>query len=272
MDLSIIIVNYKSKGFTLNCIKSIKESDLSNIRHEIIVVDNGSQDAIGEILRWQYPEVSFIQNEINLGMGAGNNVGIRRAKGDYILVMNPDTIAFKDTFQILYKYLEQHKDVGIVGPQQLNPDSTIQDSCYRWYGFFTPAYRRTPLGKLKFAQKDINRFLMRDFDHQAEREVDWLLGSFLMMRAEALKKINGFDERYFLYFEDTDLCRSIWKHNLKVVYLPAAKVIHNHSRHSAQAAWWKFIFNAMARHHIISWLKYLWKWRGSKSNFIKNKN
>ncbi len=261
MDISIIILNYKSKGDTLNCLKSIYEADFNGLQREIIVVDNASGDYLGDILAWQWPEIKFIQNKENIGFGAGNNVGLRVAQGKYLVIMNPDTIAFRDTFRKLYDYMEVNPEVGVVGPQQLNPDKTIQNSCYRWHNLLTPLYRRTPLGRTKQGQKDLERFLMKDFDHQSEREVDWLLGSFLFIRAKALKEVGLFDERFFLYFEDTDLCRRFHRAGWKVVYWPKAKIIHNHYRLSAQLPWYKFFLNPAARHHIISWLKYLWKWK-----------
>lgn len=279
MDISIVILNYKSKGLALNCIKSIKEADfgvppfLSRskrevkggeegfLKYEIIVVDNNSGDSIREILNWQYPNVKFIQNDKNIGMGAGNNVGIKQASGKYIVIANPDILVLKDTFAKLYGFMEMNSKVGVVGPQQFNPDKTVQNSCYRWYNLFTPLYRRTPLGRFKFARKDLDRFLMKDFDHKSEKEVNWLLGSFLFCRAEALKEIGLFDERFFLYFEDTDLCRRFWKKNWKVIYLPVAKVIHNHTRKSAEEPWYKFLSSPEARAHIASWIKYLKKWK-----------
>jgi GT2 family glycosyltransferase len=264
MDISIIIVNYKSKGDTLNCIKSIREADFfvgeKKLRYEIIVVDNDSEDSIGEILRWQYPDVIFIQKDSNRGLGVANNAGIKKAQGKYIVIMNPDTIAFKDTFTKLFEYMEKNPAVGIVGPQQLNPDGSIQDSCFRWHGALTPVYRRTPLGRFKFAQEDIDKHLMHDFDHESERKVDWLLGSFLFVRAKALEFIGGFDERFFLYFEDTDFCRQFHDKNWEVAYNPEAKVIHNHARQSAQVAWWKFFTNKATVYHVVSWFKYIRKW------------
>jgi len=264
MDISIVIVNYKSKGDTLNCIKSIKEADFEyggkKLKYEIIVVDNNSGDAIGEILNWQYPEVVFIQNDKNSGMGAGNNIGLKRAAGKYSVVMNPDIIVFPGVFVELFDYMEKNKTVGVSAPQQLSPDRSIQDSCYRWHGMFTPIYRRTPIGQLRIAQKDTDRFLMKDFDRKSEKKVDWLLGSFLFCRTDALARIGYFDERFFMYFEDTDLCRRFWQKNQEVVYYPKAQVIHNHARESAQVAWYKFFTNQMARHHIRSWVKYNRKW------------
>ena len=269
MDISIVILNYKSKGDTLNCIKSIKEADWNNLRYEIIVVDNNSEDSIGKILTWQYPDIIFIQNSSNLGMGTGNNVGIRRAQGNYVVIMNPDTIAMKDTFTKLHEYMQANAKAGIVGPLQYNPDKTIQDSCYRWYGLLTPAYRRTPLGRWLFAKKDLDRLLMKDFNHKTVREVDWLLGSFLFCRASAIKEVGLFDERYFMYFEDTDFCRRFWERGWRVVYYPLAQIIHNHARQSAQEPWYKFLISKSTRGHIISWLKYLKKWGLKNPEFNK---
>ena len=249
----------------MNCIKSIKEADfiLNNkeLVYEIIVVDNNSNDSIGEILNWQYKDVKFIQNEKNLGMGAGNNVGIRKTKGKYIAIINPDIIVFKDVFIKMYEYMEKNKKAGIIGPQQLSPDKSIQYSCYRWHKLLSPVYRRTPLEKFNFAKKDINRLLMKDFNHKETREVNWLLGSFCFCRAESLKQVGFFDERFFMYFEDTDLCRRFWNKNWSVVYFPEVKVIHNHARESAQVAWYKFFTNSVTMYHIKSWIKYNIKWK-----------
>lgn len=260
MDISIVILNYKSKDLALNCIKSIREADFGDLKHEIIVVDNNSNDSLGDILAWQYPDIKFIQNQKNVGMGAGNNVGIKLATGKYIVIMNPDTMVFSETFKKKFDFMEENEDIGVVGPQQLYPDQTIQESCYRWYGLFTPIYRRTPLGRLSFAQRDLERFAMKDFDRQSTREVDWLLGSFLFCRAKALEHAGLFDERFFLYFEDTDLCRRFWEKNWKVIYYPEVKIIHNHKRESAGVPWYKSFNNIAARYHMSSWLKYLKKW------------
>jgi len=260
MDISIIIVNYKSRGLTLSCLKSIKEADWSALSHEIIVVDNASNDYLQDILAWQYPEVEFVQSKINLGMGGGNNLGLARAKGKYLVIMNPDTLVFKDTFKQLYGYMEANQEVGVVGPKQFSPDKSIQASCFRWHSLLTPLYRRTFLGGM-FGQKDLARFLMVDFDKNQTMDVDWLLGSFLFMRRSALEQVGGFDQRFFLYFEDTDLCRRFWQKNWRVVYCPDASIIHNHCRASASTPWYKFFTSTTTRSHVASWFKYLLKWK-----------
>jgi len=260
MDISIVIVNYNNKGFTLNCIKSIEESAFGNLKHEIIVVDNNSDDNIGQILAWQHPKVIFIQNKNNIGMGAGNNVGLKRARGKYVVVMNPDTLAFPSTFAKLFAYMEANSNVGVVGPKQYNPDKSVQDSCYRWPSLLTPFFRRTFLGRLGLSDWEIKRYLMQDYNKKTIREVDWLLGSCLFMRTSALKEVGWFDERFFLYFEDTDLCRRFWNKKWRVVYNPEVEIIHNHNRESARYPWYAFFMNMASRQHIKSWWRYVIKW------------
>jgi GT2 family glycosyltransferase len=267
MDISIIIVNFKSQAKTLACIDSIQKSDLAGLTCEIIIIDNASggnelEDIKKNILS-NVVSCKFIQSEINLGMGAGNNVGINNSTGKFILILNPDTILEKNTIKILYNHLNDFSEAGIVGPKLLNPDGSLQYSCFRGWKAYTPILRRTFLGKI--FKKHLNGFLMNDFDHNSIKTVDWLMGSCLMFKREVLTKINGgFDERFFMYFEDTDLCRRIKKIGLKVVYNPEAKVVHNHSRHSAEKPWYLSLFiNKMTRVHIASYIKYFWKWRNA---------
>ncbi|MDP2737117.1 MAG: glycosyltransferase family 2 protein [bacterium] len=260
MDISIIIVNYKSKDLTLNCIKSIKDADWPGLDYEIIVIDNYSGDLRGDDLR-QLGDIKFIMNGRNLGMGAANNLGIRQAQGKYIVVMNPDTIAGKDVFINLFDYLENHSEVGAAGPKQLNPDGSLQDSCFRWPGLMTPLFRRTPLGKIGLGKKDLDRFLYKDYNKEKAREVNWLLGSFLFCRGEALRQAGVFDERFFLYFEDTDLCKRFHRLGWKVVFYPEVAIIHNHARQSARLPWYKFYQNKATWHHLASWARYLKKWK-----------
>lgn len=260
MDISIIIVNYKSKGLTLNCIKSIEEADFGTLKHEIIVIDNNSGDRLEEILSWQHPGVIFIQSPVNKGMGGGNNIGLRRAQGRYLVVMNPDTLAFKDTFTKLYQFMETSPSVGMVGPKQFNPDRSVQNSRYRFPKIFTLLYRRTFLGRLAFAKKAIASFMMEDVSKDHLHEVDWLLGSCLFIRTKALKEVGYFDERFFLYFEDTDLCHRFWEKNWQVFYYPEAHIIHNHNRASAENPWYVFFLHRASRQHLLSWFAYLRKW------------
>lgn len=258
MDLSIIILNYKSKEKTLRCIDSIKKDDLSGLAHEIIVVDNFSEENIENELLLKYPNINFIQSDKNLGMGGGNNLGIKNSRGNYTLVLNPDVYVRRGTIKGLYNYINHREDVGLVAPKLLNPDGSVQDSCFRDYKFLTPLYRRTFLGKFK--KNHLDNFLMRDFDRLNTKEVDWIMGSCFLARRKILDEIGGFDERFFMYFEDTDLCRRLRKQGYRVVFYPHTEAIHDHSRESASQAWFLAPFkNRLAREHIKSWLRYIFK-------------
>jgi len=263
LDLSIIIVNYNTEKKALRCLDSILKSDLENINYEVIIVDNNSKENLKNFLEKEFTaeRIKIIHSEKNLGMGGGNNLGIERSNGKLILILNPDTIVKKGAIKALYNFILSREDLGIVGPKILNPNGSVQNSCFREWTFWMPLYRRTFLGKIK--QKQVDHFLMRDFDHESEREVDWLMGSCLVMRRAILERHNlGFDERFFMYFEDADLCRAIRKLGYKVVYYPEAEIIHDHQRASSHGFWFLApFFNSLTRAHIQSWFKYFWKWR-----------
>jgi GT2 family glycosyltransferase len=147
MDLSIVIVNYKTKDKIKSCLESIKQSDLIDINYEIIVVDNNSGDNLID-LKTQIIDFKLIQSKVNVGMGGGNNLGINEAQGPFVLILNPDIILKPQAIKILYNYIKNNPEVYIVGPKLLNIDLSLQYSCSHFPGFFTPVLRRTFLGRL----------------------------------------------------------------------------------------------------------------------------
>ena len=259
MDLSVIIVNYKSADKTLKCLSAIKSADLFGIEYEIIVVDNCSNDNGLEKIKSRHPEIITLESKINLGMGAGNNAGVRLSKGEYILILNPDTYLGINSVKTLLSFMKAHRAVGLIGPRLNNHDGTLQYTCLRFPKIYTPLLRRTFLGRFMSAYLD--NFLMKEFSHREAKEVDWIMGSCLFVRKKLFDEIGGFDSRFFMYFEDTDLCRRIWQTGFKVMYVPQAEGVHDHGRASATRRWYVAPFtNALARAHIISWVKYFWKW------------
>lgn len=259
MDISIIIVNYNTKDKTFYCLDSIYRADLTNINYEIIVVDNKSPEDIESELKSRYPNVIFIQSGFNLGMGSGNNIGIKKSKGENILILNPDTEVKEKSIKLMLDYLRNNKDVGLVGPKLLRSDGTTQDSCYRFPKLFIPILRRTFLGK--FTKGYIDDYLMKNIDLSEPNAVDWIQGSSLLIKKEVLNEVGLFDERFFMYLEDTDLCKRINLSGRKVVYLPTAEVMHHHGRGSANKHWLIAPFsNKLSRIHIESWIKYFIKW------------
>ncbi|MFA5184245.1 MAG: glycosyltransferase family 2 protein [Patescibacteria group bacterium] len=263
MDLSVIIVNYKSKDKLLNCLASIRRSDLGVLTYELIIVDNHSGDDLADLSR-DYPAAKIIISPKNLGMGAGNNLGLRYATGELILILNPDTVVQERTIATMAAYLRANPGVGLVGPKIFYPDGALQASCARFPSFFIPILRRTFLGDYFKSIRD--KFTMDDYDHLSIRPVDWLMGSCLMFKREIA--LSGgrifaprFDERYFMYFEDTDLARQIWTNGRQVVYNPEAVVVHDHGRLSAKHPWYIALFvDRLTWVHIGSWLKYFIKW------------
>ncbi|MEA3449694.1 MAG: glycosyltransferase family 2 protein [Patescibacteria group bacterium] len=261
MDISIIILNYKSKVKTLICLESVLVSDLEGIKTEIIVVDNNSNDGIEAVIQDRFDFVKFIQNDKNIGMGAGNNLGVKISSGKFILILNADTRVENSTIKELYRLVKSWPAVGMLAPELVYPDKKHQDSCFRFPSFLMPLYRRTFIGR--FFKSKVNAFLVQDQSERLPLEVDWVMGSCLLIRREAIDKIGGgFDERYFMYFEDVDMARSLWQAGYKVIYYPKARVIHDHGRGSKKQAWFIAPFtNRLAREHIKSWLKYFYKWR-----------
>lgn len=229
--------------------------------HEIIVVDNASRDGSVEMMRQSYPEVTVIQNSENKGHAQGNNVGIQVAKGKYVFMMNSDIIIRSaEDIEKMVQYLERHSDVALLGPKLLNANGTVQYSCFRPYGKFTPLYRRTPLGRLTIAQRDLDRHLMSDFDHATVQAVDWLLGAALIIRKEAIQRHGAFDPRFFLYFADYELCDRLQFFGYKAVYYPFVNIVHYHRRESADGSLWGgfgSLLNYTTRVHLKDWFTYL---------------
>lgn len=267
MDLSVIIVNYNSRDKTVSCLKSIWQADLAGLSHEIILVDNNSSEEVEAAAKEIASDLIFIGSQRNLGMGGGNNLGIKKARGEHILILNPDAKVKPGAIKKMMEYSAAHPEAGIVGPKLLNADGSLQYSCLRFPNFFTPVLRRTFIGKI--AGKNLADFLMKGFNHNEAAQVDWIMGSCLLIKKSVLDRVGPFDERFFMYFEDTDLCRRVWQAGFKVVYYPAAEVIHDHARASAQKPWYIAPFTSrLSRIHIASGLKYFFKW-GVRKKKIK---
>lgn len=261
IDLPIIILNYKNAYLVREQLRFFQSSQ-TPFSIELIVVDNASHDDLSSLVR-QFPAVRFIFSDHNKGMGAGNNIGIAAAQGNAILILNPDVIVLPGAVTTLWNYLSSHPDVGMVGPRLMNPDGSLQYSCFRFHTMLTPFVRRTKMSFFSFGRKELTRFLMLDDPSCGERSVDWLLGAAVMIRAKALREVGMFDERFFLFLEDTDLCRRFWRKGWKVVYHPGATMIHYPHRLSSSETFTSF-FRRVTWIHVASWLKYLWKWRNER--------
>ncbi len=226
LDLSIIIVNYNVKEFLQNLLHSIEKAS-SNISKEIIVIDNASDDDSVEVIKEKFPSVILIDNKINVGFGRANNQGLAAAKGKFILFINPDCIVSEDTIDKMITFFESHAECGLAGCKILNSDGTLQLACRRSFpGPWTSFTKVTGLSNLFTGSKIFARYNLTYLDENKTYEVDAVSGSFMMMRKDVYDKVGGFDEQFFMYGEDLDLCYRVQKSGFKVFYVHTTQVIH----------------------------------------------
>jgi len=271
MKLSIIITTYKSPELLKVCLESIQK-DCSISDKEIIVAESFSQEETRLMMQEDFPEVKYFPFKENVGFGFLVRRAYANAKGDYILILNGDIIVKKDSIEKLLTLLENNSEIGLAGPKLLNFNETLQPSCFRFYTPLTILYRRTFLGRFPFAQKHLDRFLMKEIDHSQKQEADWIMGSALMTSRKAIERVGLMDERFKMYFEDTDWCRRFWEKGYKVIYFPEAQMYHYHGKGSDSKSVWKSIFlNHLTWIHIISAIKFFLKYAG-KSNPRKKIN
>lgn len=191
------------------------------------MVDNGSIDQTTKIIEELYPQVNLIQNKKNLGYAKANNQGIEEAKGEYILLLNPDTQVLEDALSLMYEFMEENPKIGALGPKLLNPNKTIQSSCREFPTFSTLIWEFTGLSRLFPKSRVFGRWRMGYFDFDEPREVEQPMGSCLMFRRETLEDVGVFDENFVMFFNDVDLCFRIKKKGWKIYFYPEAKVIHH---------------------------------------------
>lgn len=262
--VSIIIVNYNHKYFPQMCVEAIERSK-TNFAYEIIVVDNGSTDESIHKLRELKKEerIKLIESSKNIGYGQGNNLGVKQAKGEFIVISNPDIFVKEDTMQLMVDYLENHKEIGLLGPRLRYYSGEIQESCRRHMTFFDLVIKRTFLKKIPHYKKRLERYLMHDYNHNDIQPVELITGAYFMMRHSVYEEIEGFDPRYFLFMEDYDLCLKLHKKGLKVVYFPKVEAEHYHKRLSSGSTV-RLLGRKVFWIHVFSAFKYFWKWSGFK--------
>lgn len=262
MDLSIVVTSYKNPQLLRVCLDSIKKCT-AGVEYELIVADSETQEDMELMMREDFPDVKFFPFKKNVGFQALVKKGIENSKGENILLLNGDIIVTQNSIHEMLNFLKSDTSIGMVGPKLLNFNGTMQQSCFRFYKPITIVYRRTFLGKLSFAKKHLNWFLMNDYDHSSTQEVDWLMGSALMISRKAIEKVGLLDPRYFMYMEDVDWCRRFWENNFKVIYFPFAKMHHYHGKGSAKGGVLQsLLLNKYTWIHISSGIKYFKKFFG----------
>ena len=251
--LSIVIVHHATPDLLAACLDSIAASPLAT-PYEVLVLDNASDPPLAERFAEAWPALRLVRNRQNVGYSRAVNQGVRAARGELILVLNPDIELRGDAIGEMVRFLDAHPEAGIVGCRLLNADGTVQLSCRTFYDWKTLLWRRTPLGRLFPNSGIVRRHLMSDWDHASVREVDWLIGACLLVRREAIDRVGLMDERFFMYFEDVDWCYRMRQAGYKVFYVPAAEMMHHHRRESARSLDRRFLA------HLLSMLRYADKW------------
>jgi GT2 family glycosyltransferase len=225
LKLSIVIICWNDLKVIRECLASIHR-ETRDLDFEVIVSDNGSSDGSTEYIRTTYPEIRILENGANLGFAKGNNAGIRKARGEYVLILNPDTIIHDRALQTLVAYADRHPEAGAFGCRVLNADGSEQRA-----GLPLPTLKTTLLAALylwrlgRFAESlDAGDYAA--WNGRTEREVGRQSGCCMLVRRDLLQRLNGFDEQFFYHFEETDLCFRIWKSGSRILFFPEAKITH----------------------------------------------
>ena len=233
--ISIIVVSFNSLSYLKNCLDSIIKfpPGLGENEYEVIIVDNNSTDGTADFIEKNYLKYSFIrliENNKNMGFSHANNLAIKNSNSMYYLLLNSDTEVYENSINGLIGFFESSLkkgiSIGIAGPKIINSDGSVQLSCRRFPSFINAAFY-TILAGIKPDNRFSRRYKLADADRSRPFEVDWVSGSAMMISGEAIRHAGMFDENYFMYVEDVDLCYRMWRSGFKVYYYPLAKVLHH---------------------------------------------
>lgn len=258
--VSAIILNYQTGRDAWKCADALLHQTIAD-RMEIFIVDNHSDDdSIGYLrnrVRFSAPHIQIIETPENLGFAHGYNLGFRRARGKYILVNNPAKLLAPDAVETMVAAMEADPTVGILAPKLVYDDGTVRDSYRSFPRLFDVFIKRTSLRSVFTGR--MRQYLQRDRNPSLVGETDWVAGGCLMIRRDLCEELGGFDERFFLFFEDTDFCRRCWNAGKRVVYFPDAWGTDRRSRLS-EGGVFSLLTKKTARIHLASAVKYFWKW------------
>jgi GT2 family glycosyltransferase len=250
--LSICILTYQAREYLRGCLNSIYENPPDS-EFEIIIVDNCSTDGTQEMLKRDYPQTVLIENPENMGFTVPMNQALRNSNGDYMLLLNPDTLIHPQAFTRLIDYMERRPDVGICGPKVLNTDGTLQKPCRRGesrplavFSYFLGLSTLFPNSRI------FGEYLMSYMDEDETHEVAGISGSCMMIRRAVISQIGYLDERFFAYQEDADYCFRARKAGWKIYYVPTAHIIHYGGQGGSRVQPYRSIYHW----HRSYWLYY----------------
>lgn len=230
MKLSIVIVSWNTRALLVDCLNSLSQAASEDV--EVLVVDNASDDDSVPVVREKFPWVKLIANKENAGFASGNNQAIRQSSGEYVLLLNPDTVVLPGALETLLGFMEENPTVGAAGSRVLNPDGTLQTSTYPAPTLLRELWRLFHLDVLR----PYGVYDMAHWPVDVNRQVDVLLGACILCRREALVQVGLMDEKYFMYSEEVDLCFRIRHAGWSIYWVPEAKIIHFGGQSTIQVA------------------------------------
>lgn len=224
--LSVVVLSWNTKELTTRCLQALFAEAPRHAR-EVIVVDNGSQDGSADAIAAAFPQVRLLRNPDNRLYAAGNNQGAAVANGEFVCTLNSDTEVRAGALDNLVDFLRAHPGHGAVAPKLVDPDGSVQHACQRFPTWFTALCFDSWWGTWWPGSRVQARYLMRDFDHLASRDVDQPPGACFLMRTAEWRAFGGFDETLSLFYNDVDLCRRLWWKGRRIHYLATAEVMHH---------------------------------------------
>ena len=242
MKLSIVIVNWNTISYLRDCLASIFENT-TRLPFEVIVVDNASHDGSAEMVSREFPLTKLKANTLNTGFAKGNNIGYATAGGDYIAILNPDTIVHPNVFAESVSYLQSHPEVGIVTCKLLNPDGTLQRGYYRRFPnlstvFFCFTIVGSCFDRLLLRSRWNNKYFYEDKRFDTIEQIDQTGGTFMLISKAVVECTGLFDEQFPIFFNDVDLCKRIWQAGLEIHFLPHIAITHYGGRSVRQLGGW----------------------------------
>lgn len=225
MDVSIVIVNWNTCNILRDCLRSVY-SETKGVRFEVIVIDNSSTDDSVAMVRSVFPQVVLVKNSENRGFAAANNQGMAIAKGRYILLLNSDTIVLDNAIAKTVAFSDAHRDAAVVGCRVLNPNRSLQPTCFMFPSILNMLLSSSYLYKLFPKNRFFGRERMTWWERDDIRQVNVVTGCFMLVRREAIDQVGVMDERFFMYFEETDWCYRVKQAGWKVMFTPCGKIIH----------------------------------------------
>ncbi len=261
MDLSIIIISWNVADDLQACLESIYQTSAKSLEVEVIVVDSASSDHTVEMTQTQFPQVNLIVQNENAGFTRGNNMGLKAAQGRHLFLLNPDTLVLGNALEVMVNYLDQHPDVGIVGPYTFNTDGTTQSTRRRFPTVALAFFESTWLQSFA-PQALLDEYYVNDKPLLSTVDVDWVQGSALILRREVYEQIGGLDTDYVMFSEELDFCKRAKLMGWRVVFLCTAQIIHHGGKSTQQVVANKHIYFQESK------LRYFNTYHGTRVAFI----